>query len=142
MDNIACIVVPNIGIRENNEFSVCFPTKSILPKTDYCGVFSGHNIDKSNVFSVQYGKLKNAPIIRECNICFSCKVTEIVPVKSYEVYFGQVVEHFAHPSVLSNGQIDFDKVKPVIFGPGRAYNSLSSTVGIPENEHLKYKRSV
>ena len=128
----------NIGIRENNEFSVCFPIREILARTDYCGVVSGHKVDKSQIFKVQYGILKNAPLIKECNICFACKVTQQLKVGGMEVFFGEIIEKFGNKSCLINGKPDPEKIKSISFGPGNAYREVDVTAGIPLSEYRKY----
>jgi flavin reductase (DIM6/NTAB) family NADH-FMN oxidoreductase RutF len=35
------------GIRENKAFSVCLPSGDMVEITDYCGIVSGKNTDKS-----------------------------------------------------------------------------------------------
>lgn len=41
-------------------------------KTDYCGLVSGRNADKSALFDVFYGETPGAPMIRECPLCLEC----------------------------------------------------------------------
>jgi flavin reductase (DIM6/NTAB) family NADH-FMN oxidoreductase RutF len=55
----------NQGIKENGCFSVNIPNTRMLKVTDYVGINSGSVIDKSTLFDVFYGKLENAPMIRE-----------------------------------------------------------------------------
>ena len=45
------------GIVENGVFSVNLPSTSMMEATDYCGLVSGHKVDKSGVFKVFYGIL-------------------------------------------------------------------------------------
>ena len=45
------------GIMENETFSFNFPSADLVIKTDYCGIRSGKNVDKSGVFVVFYGKI-------------------------------------------------------------------------------------
>jgi len=40
------------GIRETRTFSVNIPSVDLLTETDYCGIVSGRNVDKSKVFSL------------------------------------------------------------------------------------------
>ena len=56
------------GILQNMTFSVNTPSVDLIKETDYCGIVSGANIDKSKVcgFNVFYGKLKTAPLIEQC----------------------------------------------------------------------------
>jgi flavin reductase (DIM6/NTAB) family NADH-FMN oxidoreductase RutF len=49
------------GVRENATFSINVPSSDMVKKTDYCGVYSGKKNDKSQIFKVFYGDLKNSP---------------------------------------------------------------------------------
>src|SRR5512136_2783435 len=62
------------GIDEHKEFSINIPDISLIEKTDYCGLVSGNKTDKSEVFTIYYGELGKAPLIKECPICISCTV--------------------------------------------------------------------
>ena len=61
----------NGGIREHKEFSVNLPGVNLLEKTDYCGLVSGREKDKSQLFTLFYGELKHAPMIEECPLVFA-----------------------------------------------------------------------
>jgi flavin reductase (DIM6/NTAB) family NADH-FMN oxidoreductase RutF len=50
----------NQSIKQNRTFSVCMPSEDLVQATDYCGLVSGFEADKSRVFDVFYGKLKTA----------------------------------------------------------------------------------
>ena len=41
----------NIGIKENRYFSINIPSVEQMKKTDYVGLVSGHDTDKSTVFN-------------------------------------------------------------------------------------------
>jgi flavin reductase (DIM6/NTAB) family NADH-FMN oxidoreductase RutF len=51
------------GISENNTFSINIPSADMAEKVDHCGIYSGHKVDKSQIFEVAYGKLNTAPLI-------------------------------------------------------------------------------
>jgi flavin reductase (DIM6/NTAB) family NADH-FMN oxidoreductase RutF len=121
----------NIGIRENKEFSVCFPNEAILAKTDYCGVYSGHKTDKSDIFQVQYGSLKGAPLVKECTICFACQVIQQTKINGMEVFYGEIIEEFGNSACLAFGKPHPDKIKSIAFGPGYAYRAIGESIGTP-----------
>ncbi|MGQ9721275.1 MAG: flavin reductase family protein [Candidatus Jordarchaeum sp.] len=51
----------NPGIRENKTFSVNIPSVEMVKITDYCGLVSGKNVDKSQLFDVFTVNLKLLP---------------------------------------------------------------------------------
>ena len=68
----------NIGIKENGYFGVNIPSVEQMKETDYVGLVSGHNTDKSKVFETFYGEVEKAPLIKECPINMLCKLTKTV----------------------------------------------------------------
>ena len=55
----------NMGIKKNKAFSVNIPSEKMVKKTDYCGLVSGRQVDKSELFTIFYGEPKNAPMIKD-----------------------------------------------------------------------------
>ncbi len=53
------------AILETREFSVNFPTASMVREADYCGIVSAKNTDKSMVFPVFYGILPGSTYDQE-----------------------------------------------------------------------------
>jgi len=45
----------NLGIKENRTFSVNIPSEEMAEATDYLGLVSGRNVDKSALFETFYG---------------------------------------------------------------------------------------
>ena len=83
------------GIRENRTFSVNIPSLSLLEKTDYCGLVSGANTDKSKVFEVFYGTLKTAPMISECPLTMECRLVQAIDLPTNTLFIGEIVGAFA-----------------------------------------------
>ena len=65
-------------MEENGVFSINLPSVEMVEATDYCGVVSGHKVDKSGLFKVFYGKLETAPMIEECRLNMECKLVQKV----------------------------------------------------------------
>jgi flavin reductase (DIM6/NTAB) family NADH-FMN oxidoreductase RutF len=55
----------NQGIEQNKTFSVNIPSAKIVRETDYCGLVSGKNDDKTAIFTTFYGALQTAPMIEQ-----------------------------------------------------------------------------
>jgi flavin reductase (DIM6/NTAB) family NADH-FMN oxidoreductase RutF len=100
----------NGGIREHKEFSVNCPSLSLLEKTDYCGLVSGREHDKSSVFTLFYGDLKHAPMIQECPLTFACRLVNIVELPSNDLFFGEIVEAYAEEACLTKSAPDIAKM--------------------------------
>jgi flavin reductase (DIM6/NTAB) family NADH-FMN oxidoreductase RutF len=105
----------NAGIKESGTFSVNLPSVEMVKETDYCGLVSGKRVDKSELFSVFYGKLKTAPMIIECPVNMECKLLKIVDFPKHDVFIGEIVATYAQEAVLTNGVVDYTKVQPLLF---------------------------
>ncbi len=117
------------GIREHKTFSVNFPDEDLVVKTDYVGIHSGKDIDKSKIFDVFYGELKTAPMIRECPVTAECTVTEIIDISSHYLILGEVKHLYSEEKYMTNGVLDQKKLRPLLFtNPARQYWSLGDIV--------------
>jgi flavin reductase (DIM6/NTAB) family NADH-FMN oxidoreductase RutF len=114
----------NGGIREHQEFSVNVPSIDLLDKVDYCGLVSGREADKSKLFDIFYGKLRGAPLIRECPLCLGCTLIETVSLPSNDLFIGEIVEAYADESILTAGGPDIMKMQPL-------------TLTMPDNTYWK-----
>jgi flavin reductase (DIM6/NTAB) family NADH-FMN oxidoreductase RutF len=120
----------NQGIREHREFSVNFPGLSLLEETDYCGLVSGREKDKSQLFTLFYGDLKHAPLIQECPLVFACELVNIAELPSNDLFIGEIVEAYAAESCLTGGAPDITKMEPfTLTMPDNTYWKIGSRAG-------------
>jgi len=105
----------NSGIIENKGFSVNIPDEKMVVETDYVGLVSGKNIDKSKVFQIFYGTLKNIPMISEAPVNMECELVETLDYKTHDIFVGRIVKTYADENVLTDDKIDSAKVKPMFF---------------------------
>jgi flavin reductase (DIM6/NTAB) family NADH-FMN oxidoreductase RutF len=117
-----------LGVKENGFFSVNIPPVDLVQKTDYCGIVSGHRVDKSNVFTPFYDELGKAPMISECSMNILCKVIRTIPMFDFNFFLGEIVAVYINEQCLSNGKPDPLKISPMILMGGSYYN-LGQLVG-------------
>lgn len=109
----------NRGIRENKCFSVNVPSVGLVEATDYCGLHSGKDVDKSGVFGVFYGELEDAPMIVECPVCLECRLVRVVKFSRNELLVGEVANVYVEELCLSDGKKgDVGKVDPLLYEGG------------------------
>jgi flavin reductase (DIM6/NTAB) family NADH-FMN oxidoreductase RutF len=118
----------NAGIREKGYFSINIPSKDLAQKTDYVGLISGKDADKSGVFSTFYGTVDKAPLIKECPVNILCKVIKTVDLPTQEVFIGEVVETYVAKEYMTNDKPDIKKINPLLLGGG-VYWELGNKVG-------------
>jgi flavin reductase (DIM6/NTAB) family NADH-FMN oxidoreductase RutF len=102
------------GIKENEAFSINFPSSDMIEKIDYCGLCSGKKIDKSQVFDIYYGELKNTPMIQDCPLAIECKLYKIVEMPTNLLILGEVVASYTEVKYLTDGKIDIKKLNPPV----------------------------
>src|SRR6056297_1770542 len=100
-------------IEEKKKFSINIPYEDLVVKTDYCGLVSGREEDKSQIFTTFYGKLEDVPMIEECPICFECTLYK--NIENGMSYFAEIQETHVDKGALTDGKPDISKVKPLIY---------------------------
>ena len=140
----------NVGIRENQTFSINIPSEDMVEITDYCGMKSGRRFDKGSIFDVFYGELKTAPMINEAPINMECKVIHTVDTTKissashgHDIFIGEVVQAYCEEKYLTNGTPDITKVRPMALGATDRnktfYYSLGKQIGRAFKIGLSYK---
>lgn len=105
----------NRGIVENGTFSVNIPSEDMVVETDYCGIKSGKKVDKSQMFDLFYGELKGAPMISACPVTMECRLYQTLDFGTHDLFIGEVVQTYCEETVFTDGELDFAKVKPMLF---------------------------
>lgn len=120
-------------------FTVSVATEGTIVPCDYVGIVSANDVPDKFAragFHATKSSRVNAPIIDELPVTLECRV------KSFDngILVGEIVNITADESVLTNGQIDYKKLKPVAFDPVSAdYMALGETVGKAFNAGAELK---
>ena len=118
------------GISANNTFSINVPSAELVEKVDYCGIYSGHKVDKSQIFKISYGRLGSAPLIEECPVNLECRVIHSLDLGSHTLFIGEIAETYVNEDCLTDGQADPAKIDPLIYTTGvKQYQRLGEIVG-------------
>ena len=132
----------NIGILENNCYSINFPTTEMLPDVDYCGQVSGKHVDKGSLFEVFYGDLETAPMIASCPVTLECRLVKEFSIQHRQIFVGEVVqthveEDFVH---MVNGKpviADIPLLDPILYALDNRYYGVGEPIGIGYQEAAK-----
>lgn len=111
-------------IKETGEFVVNLTTQDLLRATDYCGVRSGKDEDKFQAAGLTKGEAEkiNAPIIMESPVNLECKVKEVVPLGSHDMFLAEVVNVQVSESCLDeNGTLQLASAEPLVYSHGKYY---------------------
>jgi flavin reductase (DIM6/NTAB) family NADH-FMN oxidoreductase RutF len=117
--------------RENQTFSVIYPSESLAVSADYCGIVSGGKTDKVKDcdFKVSYGELITAPLIEECPRQNGVPVSSIRSnLGSHNLVIGEVIQCHVSEDCLNDGKPDPARIKPLIYGDSQ-YWALGKALG-------------
>lgn len=118
------------GIRKNGTFSVNLPTTAMLQATDYCGLVSGKDTDKSGIFDIFRGSLTGAPMIQDCPLTMECRVTEIIELPTHLLFIGEIMGGYANEGVITGGKHDLKAIDPLLLTmPDNRYWTLGVYAG-------------
>lgn len=80
-------------IKSSGEFCVNMMPSGVVRTLDYCGIKSGRNEDKlakRKLTALSCTKI-SAPMIAQSKISLECKVTEILPQGSHDMFLAEIV---------------------------------------------------
>lgn len=118
-------------IKNNGEFVINLVTERLAYACDFCGVRSGRDLDKfaEMHLTAQPGNAVLAPIIAESPVNIECKVKEIIPLGTHDMFLAEVVSVQVSEEYLDeSGKFHFDKTKPICYSHG-AYYGLGKKLG-------------
>ena len=94
------------------EFVINLTTKDMAFATDWCGVRSGRDYNKFSEMHLTLGKAKcvQCPIIEESPLCIECRVREVIPLGSHDMFIAEVLNVKADEKFLDPETGRFDLV--------------------------------
>ncbi len=120
----------NAAVRATGEFSINVPDVDMVEVTDYVGLVSGKNADKSGLFEVFAGELKAAPMIMACPINLECRIVRTVDLPTNTFFIGEIINIYTEDRFLTDGKPDVKKVRPFLLTmPDNGYWAVGENVG-------------
>lgn len=118
-------------IKENGEFVINLTTEKLAYATDWCGVKSGKDVDKFKEMKLtkESAYLVKAPLIKESPVSVECKVKQIVPLGSHDMFVAEILSIDADEKYIDEkGAFDISKCNLIAYANG-GYYPLSDKVG-------------
>ena len=118
-------------IKENGEFAINLTTRQLAYATDWCGVKSGRDVDKFKEMKLTKEKanIVKAPLIKESPVSVECKVKEIVPLGSHDMFIAEIVAIDADEKYIDEkGAFDISKCDLIAYANG-GYYPLEKKIG-------------
>lgn len=108
-------------LKEAGEFVINLTTKELAFATDYCGVKSGRDVDKfkeMGLTPIPASEVK-APMIKESPVNIECKVRQILPLGSHDMFLADVVAVHADEKYMDEKhKFHLEQAKPIIYSHG------------------------
>ena len=108
-------------IKETGEFVINLTTKELAFATDYCGVKSGRDVDKfkeMGLTPISASEVK-APMIKESPVNIECRVRQILPLGSHDMFLADVVAVHADEKYMDEKhKFHLEQAEPIIYSHG------------------------
>lgn len=118
-------------IKNSREFVINLVTKDLAYACDYCGVKSGRDMDKFQQMNLtpRKGDVVSAPIIYESPVNIECRVKDIIPLGTHDMFLAEVVSVCVSDEYLDEtGKFHFNRSNPVCYSHG-SYYTLGEQLG-------------
>ena len=118
-------------LKNSREFVLHLPPATLAREVDLCGTYTGAKIDKFERcnFTLLPSDEVAAPTIAECPLALECRVKEILPMGSHDVFIAEIVSVSVDGRLMDrNGKLRLDRAHLLAFGHGEYY-ALGERVG-------------
>lgn len=118
-------------LKQTGEFVINLTTASQARTVDYVGIFTGAKVDKFSACSltkIESDHVK-APTIAECPLALECRVVEVIPMGTHDVFIADILGISCDDSIIdSDGRIRLDKADLMAYAHGE-YFALGEKLG-------------
>ena len=129
------------AIIDTGEYSINVPGTDMVAVTDYTGLVSGKNTDKSDLFEIFYGELQAAPMIQECPLNLECKLVQRVGLPTNSFFIAEIVNIYCAEDVMTDSNPDVAKIKPfVLTMPDNRFWALGECIGKAWHEGKGFRK--
>ena len=118
-------------IKEKGEFVINLTPSKLVKEADYCGIYTGKKVNKFEKCKLTKvkGTVVDAPMIDECPVSIECKVTDIVPLGSHDMFMADIVAVNVDESLFDkDDKMRLDKANLVAYAHGE-YFELGKRIG-------------
>ena len=118
-------------IKSSGEFAINLTTKDLVRHADFCGIYTGAKInkfEKCNLHKEAASEI-SCPLIEESPLSLECKVTEVIPLGTHDMFLADIVAVDVDEKLLDNeGKLRLDKAGLAAFAHGE-YFALGEKLG-------------
>ena len=118
-------------IKESREFVINLTPASLVEVCDYCGTVTGRVVDKvkkTGLTLIDSSEV-SAPTIENCPLSLECRVTDIIPEGSHDLFIADVVKISVDDKYIDeSGKLRLDTADLLVFAHGE-YFRLGKKLG-------------
>ena len=118
-------------IKKTGEFVINLTTSPLVKATDFCGVRSGRDFDKFEKMALtkEPAVQLSCPMIEESPVSLECRVTEIIPLGSHDMFLADILAVNVDEQYLDErGKLHLDKAQLISYAQGE-YFELGKKLG-------------
>ena len=118
-------------LREKGEFVINLPSADMAKTVDFVGIYTGAKMDKfkkCGLTAIPSEKVA-APTIKECPVALECRVTDVLPMGSHDVFLADIVSVSCAEDIMDeDGKMHFERANLLAYAHGEYY-SLGERLG-------------
>ena len=131
-------------IKESGEFVINLTPASLVKAADYCGIYTGKKVNKFEKCSLtkESATVVSCPMIAECPVSIECRVTEIIPLGSHDMFMADIVAVNVDEELFDKeDKMRLDKADLVAYAHGEYYElgKKIGKFGFSTNKKKKHK---
>ncbi|MFT3751325.1 MAG: flavin reductase family protein [Paludibacter sp.] len=119
-------------IKQTGEFVINLTNEEMAYATDWCGVRSGKDYNKFSEMNLtpMKGEMVSAPMVKESPLCIECRVKEIIPLGSHDMFIAEVINVQADTKYIDPNTDTFNlaKARLIAYSHGHYYK-LGQEIG-------------
>ena len=118
-------------IKESGEFVINLTPAELVRTADYCGIYTGAKVDKFKKCGLTPAPSKEVSCVSigECPLSLECRVTDVIPLGTHDMFLADIVSVSVDESLLDEkGALHLDRAHLAAFAHGE-YFELGKKLG-------------
>ncbi len=118
-------------IKEKGEFVINLTPSDLTREADYCGIYTGKKVNKFEKCKLtkEPATQVSCPMIAECPISIECRVTDIIPLGSHDMFMADIVAVNVDETLFDKeDKMHFERANLVAYAHGE-YFELGKKIG-------------
>lgn len=118
-------------IKEKGEFVINLTPSHLTKEADCCGIYTGKKVNKFEKCKLTKEKATqlSCPMIAECPVSIECRVSEIIPLGSHDMFMADIVAVNVDEELFDkDDKMRLDKANLVAYAHGE-YFELGKKIG-------------